>query len=263
MKKKNSFGTRLRRMIEGRGFYIILFLCIAAIGVSGYVLFFAGRDSIPELEVGDYLMDYLDESPAPDNTAGNGGQVSDEDTMQEPGDQSPAVQPVIGEAEVELPEQTKEPEQTDTPAAAIVSPTPPPTPAALFVWPVNGAVVTAFSGDTPIYDKTMGDWRIHNGIDIESPVNTKVVSMASGVVLEIYDDALLGTTVVVDHGGGLKSVYANLMAQPTVSISQSVGCGEVIGSVGNTALGEWSVVSHLHFEVVLDGIQQDPESYMP
>jgi len=259
MNKKKAGAGGLSRLLEGRGFYIILFLCIAAIGVSVYVLFFSDNEEIPEIDAGDYLQDPLEDQTGPDEDPSQSEQPEYTPPASEPDD---ALQPVVGEAEVEVPDE--EPEETAQAESTVTVPvSPTPTPAALYVWPLNGKIATPFSGSTPIYDKTMGDWRVHNGIDIEAPVNTTVASMGSGTVLDIYDDALLGTTVVIDHGDGLKTVYANLMAKPTVEVSQRVDCGEIIGSVGSTAIGEWSIVSHLHFEVVKDGVQQNPEEYLP
>lgn len=48
----------------------------------------------------------------------------------------------------------------------------------------------------------------------------------------------MGTTVVVEHGGGLTSTYSNLASVPTVAVGDTVGAGSVLGSVGGTAIAE-------------------------
>ena len=55
----------------------------------------------------------------------------------------------------------------------------------------------------------------------------------------------MGTTVVVEHGGGLTSTYANLASVPTVAVGDTVGAGSVLGSVGGTAIAESALASHL------------------
>ena len=70
-------------------------------------------------------------------------------------------------------------------------------------------------------------------------------------------------TVIIDHTGGLKSVYSNLAEMPTVAVGDSVVAGEIIGSVGTTALAETNAGTHLHFAMTLDGQSVDPLEYMP
>jgi murein DD-endopeptidase MepM/ murein hydrolase activator NlpD len=82
------------------------------------------------------------------------------------------------------------------------------------------------------YDKTMADWRTHSGIDIEASLGAKVVATANGRVEAVYNDEMFGTTVVISHGGSLRSVYCNLAAEPTVKAGDAVRMGDVIGSVG-------------------------------
>ena len=133
----------------------------------------------------------------------------------------------------------------------------------VFVWPVSGETELPYSVDELIYDKTMADWRTHDGVDIACAMGTRVLAAASGVVSDVYEDDLLGTTVVIDHGAGLQSVYANLAAAPTVDPGDSVAMSQVIGSVGDTAIGEAVEQSHLHFALKKDGVPADPADYLP
>jgi murein DD-endopeptidase MepM/ murein hydrolase activator NlpD len=99
----------------------------------------------------------------------------------------------------------------------------------------------------------MADWRTHAAIDIAAEIGTTVIAAASGTVKSVYSDDLYGTTVTIDHGGGLVSLYANLAALPAVSEGEYVGVGDVIGSVGATAIAEAGDVTHLHFAMIIDG----------
>ena len=113
------------------------------------------------------------------------------------------------------------------------------------------------------YDETMGDWRTHSGVDIAASVGTNVLAISAGTVQGVYDDDLMGTCVVVDHGDGLTSTYCNLSAKPTVSEGDPVSTGTVLGVVGETAIAESSRPSHLHLEMAQDGKAVDPVSYLP
>ncbi|MDR3209265.1 MAG: M23 family metallopeptidase [Oscillospiraceae bacterium] len=108
----------------------------------------------------------------------------------------------------------------------------------------------------------MGDWRTHAGIDIKGALGAKVTAAADGKVADILRDDMLGTVVVVDHGFGMLSYSANLASSPTVKVGDTVSAGSVIGAIGSTALGETGDVSHLHFELRLNGAPVDPAAYL-
>ena len=126
-----------------------------------------------------------------------------------------------------------------------------------------GQVDRAYSIETLAYDVTMKDWRTHDGIDISTDAGAVVRAAADGTVESIKQDDLYGTTVVIKHGGGIKTVYSNLAETPTVSEGDSVRAGDVIGSVGESALCEIGQPAHLHFAMSVDGVSVDPDSYLP
>ena len=108
----------------------------------------------------------------------------------------------------------------------------------------------------------MGDWRTHDGVDIDADEGTPVCAASSGTVLDVRDDDLMGTTVVISHDGGYDTIYANLQSTPTVEVGDYVTAGQVVGSVGRTALSESAEPTHLHFGVTKDGEFVDPEAYL-
>jgi len=266
MSNKNRKGG-IVDFLAGKGFYIILILCIAAIGISGYMLFFTDRsDDTP-----GYLSNPIN---APEDSA--------LDRVPMPAIPSATPRPSLENAltlddlpvaaVTAIPAAT--PQATPSSAASptsleisVPSPEPSPTPAPkvanVFVWPVKGAAINAFSSEDLVYNRTMGDWRVHLGVDIESALGTQVLAIADGTVKDIYDDVFLGTTVVIEHPGGLVSYYSNLMRKPPVVISQRVTAGQVIGGVGQTAEGKRREVNHLHLEIHLDGKPVDPLDYLP
>jgi murein DD-endopeptidase MepM/ murein hydrolase activator NlpD len=118
-----------------------------------------------------------------------------------------------------------------------------------FIWPVNGPVVSPFG---------MRWGQLHAGIDIAVPAGTPIRAAASGtVVLAAYTDGY-GNYTCIDHGGGISTCYAH-QSSFAVSSGQSVGQGQVIGSVGCTGhcFGD-----HLHFEVRVNGSPVDPMGYL-
>ncbi len=90
-----------------------------------------------------------------------------------------------------------------------------------------------------------------------------VVAAGDGEVVSVTQDDLYGTTVVIDHGSGIKTQYSNLADTPTVSPGDKVKGGDVIGSVGKTAICEIGQGSHMHFAMSRDGASVDPTTYIP
>ena len=255
MDKKQSGLSKLVDQLLGKGFYIVLFLCIAVIGVSAWVLVDSLGNTGAELE--ESLSTKV--SARLPETSGNGwmdtGLIPPTTASPEPSE-APAV--------TQLPaEQTPEPEpdtvESDETVETIAEP---PAPDA-YVWPVSGQVERPHSLETLVYDKTMADWRTHRGLDIAASLGTKVVAAAAGTVTRVEADPMYGTTVEIEHGGGIVTRYCNLAATPAVEVGQSVGLGQVIGAVGDTAIAEAGDVTHLHFEMLLYEQPVDPAEYLP
>ena len=233
---KKSFYHRFSDFIEGKGFYIVLALCLAAIGLSGWFLFSSLTGEQEEQPVGGTASITVTPAPTPVATV------------------TPVKPPVTA-----TPRPTATvPAVAATPSATVQpTPTPKSAPTSL-TWPVQGEVLTNYSVETLAYDVTMADWRTHAGVDIAAAAGTEVRAPASGVVVEVTEDVMLGTTVVIDHGGDLTTTCANLASVPTVEVGDEVTVGDIIGSVGNTAIAESALASHLHFSVEREGQSVDP-----
>ena len=117
--------------------------------------------------------------------------------------------------------------------------------------------------DALTYNVPMSDWRTHDGVDIAAASGTVVKAAAGGRVETIYSDDLYGTTVIIDHGDGLKSCYSNLQEVPAVAEGDRVMAGDTIGAVGRTALCETAEPFHLHFAMALNDKSVDPTDYLP
>ena len=128
--------------------------------------------------------------------------------------------------------------------------------------PVSGDIVVEYAMDTLCFNPTTRDWRVHNGIDIAAEAGTQVCAAADGTVYTIYEDDTMGTTVVIRHEGGYTTKYASLAEEVSVSAGQSVTAGQVIGTVGCTALLETAIGDHLHFSVTCGGEDMDPNEFL-
>ncbi|MBR4721025.1 MAG: M23 family metallopeptidase [Clostridia bacterium] len=132
---------------------------------------------------------------------------------------------------------------------------------AKFVRPVNGKVIEEFSDNNLIYNEALRDWRTHNGVDLEAESGTQVIAAANGIVENVFDSNM-GMCVLIDHQNGYKTVYANLDDSIAVKKGDEVAEGDVIGIVGNTALGDATDLPHLHFEITKDGENVNPTEYI-
>ena len=120
-----------------------------------------------------------------------------------------------------------------------------------FVRPAAGPVTSTFG---PRVHPVTEEHRPHAGLDIGAPYGAPVVAARAGVVTFAGDASGYGTTVIVDHGHGLTTLYAHLSAIE-VRPGQSLITGERLGAVGATGL---ATGPHLHVEVRSDGVAQDP-----
>ena len=228
---KRSWTEKLGDFISGKGFYLVVLICVAAIALSGY-----------------YLVQGLGGEDDPGQPVAGSASIVD----------SPSANP--------SPRVTAQPTPVPTakPSPVVSSqPQSTPTAALVFTWPVNGAVIADYSVEALAYSETMGDWRTHDGMDLAVSLGTKVIATAAGTVSKVFEDPFMGTTVEIDHGKGLTSQYANLAAVPDVAVGDTVSTGTLIGSVGATAAAENAVQPHLHFAMYQDGNPVSPHDYLP
>jgi len=100
--------------------------------------------------------------------------------------------------------------------------------------------------------------RMHNGIDIAANVGTPVIAAGGGTVIAAGNSGGFGNRILINHGGGLVTLYAHLNTINVVN-GQSVSAGTPIGSVGNTG---HSTGPHLHFETRVNGVPYNPDNYL-
>ena len=131
-----------------------------------------------------------------------------------------------------------------------------------FEKPVEGEITRDFSKDSLIYSETLKEWVTHLGIDIKADKTTVVKAAEAGTVKTIKNDPRYGITIVIEHENGFQTIYSNLLTSEFVVEGENVEKGQSIGTVGNTAIFEIADEPHLHFEILKDSIQVDPNLYL-
>jgi len=123
------------------------------------------------------------------------------------------------------------------------------------IWPVNGVFVSDFGARV---DPFTGAVRYHKGIDIAAWTGTSVLAPADGVVTFCGWSGGWGLNMVVKHTGTISTRYAHCSAID-VAVGQEIQRGDLIARVGSTGR---SVGPHLHYEVLENGVQIDPEDFI-
>lgn len=123
------------------------------------------------------------------------------------------------------------------------------------IWPVEGWITSAFgSRGSPF----TGRREFHKGLDIKAKTGTTIQAPAKGVITFAGWHGAYGNTIVINHGNGITTRYAH-MQKSVLKEGQTVGRGELIGYVGSTGR---STGSHLHYEVMLNGVCVNPMQYI-
>lgn len=120
-----------------------------------------------------------------------------------------------------------------------------------WVWPVIGGSVSSEFGPR---------WGAHHaGLDVAAPTGTPVVAARAGQVISAGWDGTYGLSVVIDHGDGIQTRYAHA-SSIAVNAGDWVDAGDFIMGMGSTG---FSTGPHLHFEVIVNGVQTNPRAYLP
>ncbi|MBR6737284.1 MAG: M23 family metallopeptidase [Clostridia bacterium] len=156
------------------------------------------------------------------------------------------------EGENQTPETPSEPED-NTPTVTVIE----------FIMPVQGAtVIKDYVSASVVYNQTLGLYTGHKAIDFASAEGASVVCVYDGIVESITVSKVEGTTVTVNHGNGLKTVYNSLEVREDLLEGMTLSKGDVIGEVSTNNKTEYLDGAHLHFEVIENGEKIDPEKYL-
>ena len=131
-----------------------------------------------------------------------------------------------------------------------------------FIVPIANPTSVGEYSETMVYNSTLNRYSAHLAVDYYAPEGTDVLAVFDGSVLSVETTFLQGTTITIDHGNGLYSIYNSLADGDSVSVGQKVSQGDVIGQVSTTNRQEYKNGAHLHFEVKENGTLIDPAKYL-
>lgn len=295
--RKAFTKEKIMHFLDKQGFYIVLFVCIAVIGVTAFMT--SGKNQSPQ-ELADNKKG-IEESELSKGDKGDGEKKAENDKI------DIQVKDSASEAEKSKDDKSKENKSEDDKSKddkskddkskddkseegkpgdneskeTLASNTsknddkskkdeapkqkeeaPKKDTGNTMVYPVQGKVLKGHSVDELVYSDTLKEWTTHSGMDIEAFVGAEVKAAMAGSVEEIIEDPLMGICITLAHDNGLKTYYANLSTGNMVSVGQKVDKGQIISGVGRTASSEILDNPHLHFEVILDDKSVDPKNYI-
>ena len=259
---------QLRKFLRDKGFALALLACLVAAAAAGV---WAVRT------VRDELQQNLDSLNTPDSTSALPG--IDEDLTLIPEEEypewqlpdTPAANSVANVPKTEAPASSpassgaagassgsgsvREPsalQSASLPASSSAAPA--------SAQPAFGRILNAYSGDELVYNKTLGDWRTHNGIDYAAAEGDSVASPVEGTVVLAGSDGSWGPVVAIkDSTGRIWRLCG--VASTTVKEGASVSAGQTLGKVGSVSC-ECAEESHIHLEVKQDDQYLDPAKCM-
>ena len=129
------------------------------------------------------------------------------------------------------------------------------------IWPVEGEVVLGYNMENTIYFPTLNQYQCNPAIVISAEVDTEVLSAAKGIVEDVYEDPVIGTTMVISIGNGYKLVYGQLK-DLAVGISDEVDAGTVLAKVSEPTKYFSVEGSNLYFALKLEDAPVDPTTFL-
>lgn len=276
----NLNNSKLGKFLSSKGFYIALAICVVGAGAAAWVAVDATMNSISVTD------EKKQENLAPISSTAPSSSESAQDwgfsELQE-------AENKLSDVEKEKPESPSSQEKTATSSSSDASSAalqqesssqlsldvlkssdkqagsndqPAAQQSLAFSLPIMSEVFNPYSGGELVKNKTLNDWRTHDGIDLKAEKGTDIMACADGMISRIYDDALWGTCMEIEHATGLTSVYCGLdKSSITLKEGDEVLVKDIIGKVGNIPC-EISLDSHLHFGIKQGGKWVDPVAAM-
>ena len=124
-------------------------------------------------------------------------------------------------------------------------------------WPINGHYTVTSNYGMRTHPIT-GVYKLHTGVDISATIGDNFTAMANGIVVKAEYNSAYGNMVIIDHGGGVQTLYAH-GSQIVAQVGQEVKAGDVVLKVGSTG---YSTGPHAHFEVRINGNPVNPLDYV-
>ena len=214
--------SRAKKFFAGSGFYLVLALCVAAVG------------GVAVWTVNDSMLTKEENTSAVTTTV-----------------TAPTTRAVAAGHNVAT--------VPDTRTTVRLTATKPTTTATVkaadtYVLPLNNTVVRGYAKE-PVFWETLETWRVHYAVDFEGVLGDTVKAVANGTVTDVYDNALWGGCVVLDHHDGTLSTYRGVNC--TLAVGTAVKLGEPIGVLSEIPC-EADLGAHLHLEMAAGSRALDP-----
>lgn len=278
-----NHDSKFSRFLSGKGFYVALALCLVGTAAAAWVAIDSTQNAILEESSSQLSRSSTSSSsssrtvsrsstPGASSSSAAGPSMSGSSSAAVSSSSSmPAIENVSGEETAQVntevsdqdiagnaPTQEAEAPVEDVAVDETLFTTQEPL---AFIMPIEGEVFAPYSQGELVRNLTLGEWRTHDGVDIQAAKGSPVRAVADGVVSQVYHDPMWGTVVEITHAGGLTSVTSGL--DPAVAVKQgdSVRIEDTIGVVGSI-LSEVSLDDHVHFGLKQDGKWVDPISAM-
>ena len=278
-----NHDSKFSRFLSGKGFYVALALCLVGTAAAAWVAIDSTQNAILEESSSQLSRSSISSSsssrtvsrsstPGASSSSAAGPSMSwSSSAVVSSSSSMPAIENVSGEETAQVntevsdqdiagnaPTQEAEAPVEDVAVDETLFTTQEPL---AFIMPIEGEVFAPYSQGELVRNLTLGEWRTHDGVDIQAAKGSPVRAVADGVVSQVYHDPMWGTVVEITHAGGLTSVTSGL--DPAVAVKQgdSVRIEDTIGVVGSI-LSEVSLDDHVHFGLKQDGKWVDPISAM-
>lgn len=127
----------------------------------------------------------------------------------------------------------------------------------IMAWPIPGYTRITSQYGMRTHPIT-GVYKLHTGVDVGAPIGANFIAANDGVVTKASYNGAYGNMVIIDHGGGVSTLYAH-GSEIVVQAGQQVKKGDVVLKVGSTG---YSTGAHAHFEVRINGQPVNPMDYI-
>ena len=260
---------QIRKFLRDKGFALALLACLVAAAAAGVWAVRTVRDELDKNLSGLKTPDSTSTAPGIDEGLSTTTPQEDETTWEWPTEpaansvsnvpkvassasrsaSSASSVPQVGSGSVREPSALQ---GASSPASSSAAPA--------STQPVSGRVLNGYSGDELVYNKTLGDWRTHNGVDYAAARGEKVLAPAAGKVTLAGADGSWGPTVAIEDASG-RLWRISGVADLKVKAGDTVTAGQALGTVGSVSC-ECAEDSHIHLEVKQGEKYLDPAKVM-
>lgn len=257
-KPKNKFN----RFLAGKGIYVALAVCLAAAGTAAWVTVNNAISQNPFTETPQAEQIQPQENIEPPAV------------LEQPVEKEAPTAPVEQKQPDVIKEESEPIDSSSSSSNSVSSFAEPDVSASVseslqlsdesqtlsFILPLNTQVLSPFSGDKLVENRTLKEWRTHNGVDLKAEIGDSVKSACDGKITAISFDPLWGTSVEVSAEDYVFT-YCGLNEELPIKLNDHIEKGEIIGSIDNIPC-EAKDGAHLHFSVSKNNEYIDPLSLL-